>query len=111
VHVQELVYSTKLYHDPVEKSTSAILPQAYQCAKQMIDSGEAIKRGDVVHFIKVRSFNYQGRKFTVKPVAEVRNASEINIEDYVRNLSTSLEQTFKPMGIQLEQGAKLSDWF
>ncbi|UCD97076.1 MAG: hypothetical protein JSV35_03235 [Candidatus Bathyarchaeota archaeon] len=111
VHLQELVYSTKLYHDPVEKSTSAILPQAYQCAKQMIDGGEVVKRGDAVRFVKVRPFNYQGRKFTVKPVTEVKNASEINIEDYIRNLSTSLEQIFKPMGIQLEQGAKLSDWF
>jgi DNA polymerase elongation subunit (family B) len=111
VRFQELVYSTKLYHDPVEKSTSAILPQAYQCARQMIDGGEAVKRGDVIRFVKVRPFNYQGRKFTVKPVTEVKNASEINIEDYIRNLSTSLEQTLKPMGIQLEQGSKLSDWF
>lgn len=111
VNLQELVYSTKLYHDPAERVTSTTLPQAYQCAKQMIDRGEDVKRGAVVQFIKVKPFNYQGRKFTVKPVASVKSVAEINVEDYIRNLTTSLEQTFKPMKIQLEQGAKLSDWF
>ena len=111
VRLQELIYSTKLYHDPAEKITSAVLPQAYQCAKQLIDSGAELKRGDVVRFIKVRPFNYQGRRFTVKPAANVNTISEINAEDYIRNLLTSLEQTFKPMRIWLEQGSKLSDWF
>jgi len=38
---------------------------------------------------------------------------EINVEDYIRNITTALEQTFAPMGIKLEQKpeTKISDWF
>jgi hypothetical protein len=52
-----------------------------------------------MHFIKVKPFNYQGRKFTVKPTEQVKSLHEINLEDYVRNLRTALNQTFKPMNI------------
>ena len=61
--------------------------------------GKSVKRWDVVHFVKVKPFNYSKKKFTVKPISLIKNIHEINIEDYVRNLKTALNQTFKPMDI------------
>jgi hypothetical protein len=50
----------------------------------------------------------------VKPADRVQNISEINVEDYVRNLTTALDQTFNPMGIEFETEAKaeakITDW-
>jgi hypothetical protein len=65
-----------------------------------------------VNFIKVKPFTYQGREFTVKPAERVQNAAEINVEDYVRNLTTALNQTLKPMGIDFksETEQKITDW-
>ena len=75
--------------------------------------GEKVDKGDTVHFIKVKPFNYKGKTFTVKPVDYVKSLKEINVEDYTRNMTTALEQTFAPMGIKLEQKleTKISDWF
>jgi hypothetical protein len=90
------------------------LPQAYQCAAQLVDSGKEVKQRDTVSFIKVKPFSYRGREFTVKPADRVQNISEINVEDYVRNLTTALDQTFNPMGIEFETEAKaeakITDW-
>ena len=61
--------------------------------------GKKVKKRDKMHFIKVKPFIYKGRKFTVKPTEQVKNFMEINVDDYVRNLKTSLNQTFEPMGI------------
>jgi hypothetical protein len=58
-----------------------------------------VKRGDEMHFVKVKPFLYQGRRFTVKPTEYVKKFSEINFKDYIRNLRTALNQTFKPMNI------------
>lgn len=114
VELEDLVFSVSLYHDPREKSESKVLPQAYQCAVQLIDSGKEVKPRDTVRFIKVKPFSYRGREFTVKPADTVRNVSEINVEDYVRNLTTALNQTFNPMGIKFETEAKteakITDW-
>jgi len=67
-----------------------------------------------MHFVKVKPFNYQGRRFTVKPTEHVESLNEINVEDYVRNLKTALNQLFKPMSIMFtdEKTAKrtLSDF-
>lgn len=52
-----------------------------------------------MQFVKVKPFNYQGRRFTVKPTDHLINSHEINVEDYIRNLKTALNQTFKPMNI------------
>jgi len=113
VELQDLVYSVKLYHDPVEKLRSKVLPQAYQCAAQLIAIGKAVKRRDIVAFIKVKPFGFKGRRFTVKPVEQVRSVSEINVGDYIRNLTTALNQTFEPMNIkfEVEKEMKISDWF
>ncbi len=111
--LKDMIFSVKLYHDPREKLMAKVLPQPYQCAKQLIDSGKQIKGNDTVDFIKVKPFAYQGREFTVKPAGVVKNTLEVNVEDYVRNLTTALNQTFKPMGISFKTDAlkKITDWF
>ena len=79
----------------------------------MLDVGKKVERRDTVHFIKVKPFNYKGKTFTVKPVEHVKSVKEINVKDYIRNMTTALEQTFAPMGIKLEEKleTKISDWF
>ncbi len=112
VNLEDLVYSVQLYYDPNERASKAkIMPQPYQCALQQIDAGEKLGRRDTVHFIKVKPFNYKGRTFTVKPINHVKSLAEINVEDYVRNLRTALQQTFESMDIKLEKDMKLTDWF
>jgi len=114
IELKDLIFSVNLYHDPREKLESKVLPQPYQCAAQLIDLGKDIKQRDTVSFIKVKPFSYRGREFTVKPADRVQSLSEINVEDYVRNLTTALNQTFKPMGIRFEieteAEAKITDW-
>jgi len=115
VQLDDMVYSVKLYYDPTERlATSAkVTPQQYQCAIQLIDAGKAVTKGDTVRFIKVKPFNYRSKTFTVKPAKSVRSVQEINVEDYIRNMTTALEQTFASMNIKLEQRleTKISDWF
>jgi len=115
VQLDDMVYSVKLYYDPTERlATSAkVTPQQYQCAIQLIDAGKAVTKGDTVRFIKVKPFNYRSKTFTVKPAKFVRSVQEINVEDYIRNMTTALEQTFASMNIKLEQRleTKISDWF
>jgi hypothetical protein len=86
--------------------------QQYQCALQLIDSGRKLKRGDTVSFIKVKPFKYGEKTFSVKPAEFVKSLVEINVEDYVRNLLTALNQTFEPMGIELEteKETEISRW-
>lgn len=109
---EDLVYSVQLFYDPTERlASSSLMPQPYQSALQQIDSGEKLSRRDTVNFVKVKPFNYKGKTFTVKPVSHVKTLAEINVEDYIRNLATALEQAFKPMGITLEKEVKLTDWF
>jgi DNA polymerase elongation subunit (family B) len=113
VRLEELTYSVRLYFDPNEKiGDMKSSPQPYQCAVQLIDLGKRLNRGDTVSFVKVRPFKYKGRNFTVKPAESVSHLSEINMEDYERNLLTALNQTFKPMGIELktEKETKISRW-
>jgi DNA polymerase elongation subunit (family B) len=115
VSLKDLVYSVELHEDPEEKIVEQVFHQPYQCALQLIDSGKRIQRGDIVRFVKVRPFIYRGRTFTVKPTEQVRNVHEVNVEDYVRNLRTALNQTFEPMDLQFgEEGegrVTLSDFF
>jgi len=112
VNVKDLVYSVNLYHDPKEKLDSKVLPQPYQCAAQLMDSGRTLRQRDTVSFIKVKPFNYKGKQFTVKPLDSVSNVLEVNVEDYTRNLTTALNQTFKPMSITFEtkKETKITQW-
>ena len=115
VQLEDLVYSVRLYFDPSERLAKnvKVTPQPYQCAVQLLDMGKKVDRGDTVRFIKVKPFSYRGKTFTVKPVERVKSVKEINVEDYVRNMTTALGQTFAPMGIKMQQkpGTKISDWF
>jgi len=113
VKLEDLAYSVRLYFDPNEKTADMkTSPQPYQCALQLIDAGKQLNRWDTVSFIKVKPFKYKERTFTVKPADFVTNLREINVEDYVRNLLTALDQTFKPMGIKLktEKETEISRW-
>ncbi|MGB9134127.1 MAG: DNA polymerase domain-containing protein, partial [Candidatus Bathyarchaeia archaeon] len=112
LNLEDLVYSVQLFYDPNERlAAKNTMPQPYQCALQQMDSGEKLSRRDTVNFVKVKPFSYKGRTFTVKPFSHVKSLAEINVEDYIRNLTTALEQTFEPMGIKLEKEVKLTDWF
>lgn len=113
VELKDLVYSVQLYFDPNENlPLMKTLHQPYQCAMQLMDAGVKLNRRDTVHFVKVKPFNYKGKIFTVKPAEHVKSLAEINFEDYVRNLIMALNQTFGPMGIELEAKAetKITDW-
>jgi DNA polymerase elongation subunit (family B) len=112
VELKDLVYSVNLYHDPHEKLNSKVLPQAYQCAAQLIDAGKQVKQRETVSFIKVKQFNYRGKQFSVKPADRVTSLLEINVEDYTRNLTTALNQTFEPMDItfKTKTETKITEW-
>jgi DNA polymerase elongation subunit (family B) len=99
VPISNLEYSVEIHEDPKKQINAKTLHQPYQAAIQLINKGRSVKRWDVVHFIKVKPFRYSGKRFTVKPTEFVRSIREVNIEDYVRNLRTALDQTFKPMDI------------
>jgi DNA polymerase I len=99
IPISDLEYAVEIHEDPKKKIKSKTLHQPYQAAIQLIDIGRSVKRWDVVHFIKVKPFNYSGKNYTVKPTSLVKNLREINLEDYIRNLKTALNQTFKPMDI------------
>jgi len=107
--LKDLEYGVTLHFDPLEKMTEEImLHQPYQCAVQLLDLGRSLKKGDAVSFIKVKPFMYGGKTFTVKPTELVRSIREVNVEDYIRNLKTALNQTFKPMGITFEERKEAS---
>jgi hypothetical protein len=77
------------------------LPQPYQAAWLMLKEGKKLQKGETIGFVKVRPFRFQGRNFTVKPTAQAKS-NEINVDDYLRNLISSLDQTFEPMGIKID---------
>jgi len=113
VKLEDLTYTVRLFFDPNEKTVDMkTAAQQYQCALQLIDSGKKLERWDTVSFIKVKPFKYKEKTFTVKPAEFVKSLYEINVEDYVRNLLTALNQTFEPMGIRLETEKKteISKW-
>ena len=110
VDLADLEYRVELRDDPKEKSRSTTLPQAYQAAWLLGRAGRDASRGEVVGFVKVRPFKVQGKQFTVKPTSQTV-PREINVDDYVRNLISSLNQTFEPMNIKLQPSeATLSEF-
>ena len=56
----------------------------------------------LISFVKVKPFMYRGKRYTVKHLI-FANMHEVNIEDYIRNLRSSLDQIFKPMNISLNK--------
>ena len=103
VPLEDLEYQVEIHEDPVEKKGEKVLHQPYQCAVQLIDSGKQVQKGATVYFVKAKPFQYRGRTFTVKPTEHVRGFHEVNVDDYVRNLRTALNQTFKPMDIRFNE--------
>jgi DNA polymerase elongation subunit (family B) len=101
VDLSDLEYRVELRDNPQEKSKSRTLPQPYQAAYLLLKEGEKPARREVVGFVKVHPFKLQGRQFTVKPTSQA-NAREVNVGDYVRNLISSLSQTFEPMDITVD---------
>ena len=71
-----------------------------------MDSGKTVKKWDEMRFVKVKPFNYHGKRFTVKPTDHIKRLSEINVLDYIRNLRTALNQTFEPMDISINATQK-----
>jgi DNA polymerase I len=106
VALDHLEYRVEVHEDPVQKVKDKVLHQPYQCAAQRIDSGKSVRRGDTVSFVKVKPFQYGGRTFTVKPTEQVRDFREVNMEDYIRNLRTALNQTFRAMDIEFQEEDK-----
>jgi DNA polymerase elongation subunit (family B) len=110
VDLSELEYRIELRDDPQEKLRSKILPQPYQAAWLLLLEGKRLTSGEIVNFVKVRPFRFQGRHLTVKPTSQA-SPREINVDDYVRNLMSSLSQTFKPMSIEIDASeASLSEF-
>lgn len=101
VDLADLEYRVELREDPQEKSKGRTLPQPYQAALLLAKQGKPPSRGEIVGFIKVHPFRIQGKQFTVKPTSQT-NLRDINVDDYVRNLTSSLSQTFEPMSISTE---------
>ncbi len=101
-NLEDLVYTVEIHEVPEEKFTSKIIPQPYQAAKILRDSGVLLKEWDEIRFVKVRPFRYEGRNFTVKPVDRVLQ-NEVNVEDYVRTLGLAMGQVFEPMGLSFSK--------
>lgn len=105
--LEDLKYVVKLHEDPAKKEKEKTLHQPYQCARQLIDQGRTIQKGDTVLFIKVKPFNYKGKTFTVKPIHIIKTVQEINVDDYIRNLQTALNQTLKFFNLEIEKPTKI----
>jgi DNA polymerase elongation subunit (family B) len=101
VELADLEYIVELREDPQKKSEARTLPQPYQAALLLTREGKKTSRGDTVSFIKVHPFKTHGRQFTVKPTSQA-TLKEVNVDDYVRNLISSLSQTFEPMNINIQ---------
>lgn len=100
IPLADLEYCVELREDPKMMINARMLPQPYQAAVLANESGQNVSRRQEVGFVKVHPFKHGGRTFTVKPTGQARPA-EVNVDDYVRNLISSLGQTFEPMGIRI----------
>jgi len=100
ISISDLEYRVELRDDPQEKLKSRALPQPYQAASLLLKEGKNIREGDTLSFVKVNPFKIEGRQYTVKPSSQA-SLREINVNDYVGNLLSSLSQTFEPMNINL----------
>ena len=110
VSLADLEYRVELREEPTEKLRSKRLAQPYQAAWLLECQGERPDRGDTIGFVKVLPFRLQGRQFTVKPTAQA-NLKEVDVDDYVLSLFSSLSQVFDPMNIKLRMNpTSLSDF-
>ena len=100
IPLTDLEYHVTLHEDPLDKLGDPVLHQSYQSAVQLIDAGHTVQKRETVTFVKVHPFPYRNHTFTVKPIEHVNNITEVNVEDYIRNLQSALNQIFKPMRLQ-----------
>ena len=114
VPLEDLEYNVELHFELSDKihDDVVILHQPYQCAVQLRENGNNVRKGDSVSFVKVKPFKHSGKTFTVKPTVLIGHSNEINVDDYIRNLRTSLNQIFKPMGMLFieEPNTSLADF-
>ncbi|RLI34789.1 hypothetical protein DRO55_06060 [Candidatus Bathyarchaeota archaeon] len=104
VPLEELEYTVKLRFDPTERAMGdEVLHQPYQCAVQLLDRGVRVGKGSTVSFVKVKPFTYRGRTFTVKPTSLVRGMHEVNVDDYIRSMRSSLNQVFRRLGVEFTE--------
>jgi len=109
IPLEDLAYQVKLHEDSAERLVKdEPMHQPYQCAVQLMDSGVKVTRGSIVSFVKVKPFIYGGKRYTVKPLSMVKSMQEINVEDYVRNLRTSLSQVFRPMNLSFDEKQRMT---
>ncbi len=101
VALEDLEYKVEIRDDPALKSRAKTIPQPYQAAILLLERGVRVTPGEEVGFVKVHPFKHTGRYFTVKPFSQA-TGNELNVDDYIRNLTSSLQQTFEPMGITLK---------
>ncbi len=101
VPLDDLEYKVEIRDDPAMKSRAKTIPQPYQAAILLLERGVRVTPGEEVGFVKVRPFKHGARNFTVKPFSQA-TSNELNVDDYIRNLTSSLQQTFEPMGITLK---------
>jgi len=104
VNLIDLEYSVELREEPLEKFASKRLAQLYQAAWLLDKQGKRPDRGDTIGFVKVLPFRSQGRNFGVKPTNQA-DLKEIDVNDYVLSLQSSLAQVFDPMNVKLKLNA------
>ncbi|MFX0169930.1 MAG: DNA polymerase domain-containing protein [Candidatus Hodarchaeota archaeon] len=97
--VEDMEYRVKVWKDMGKAEKGAMLAQPYQAMKQLQDNGITVKRRDEVGFVKVKSFRYGPRTFTVKPTSMATH-QEIDVPDYIRKLGMAFEQVLVPLGIE-----------
>ncbi|MCX8189067.1 MAG: hypothetical protein N3F64_05100 [Nitrososphaeria archaeon] len=112
--IEEMGFSVILHKKPNEVLSSNINAQSYQCAIQLIDAGNRLKKGQIITFVKVKPFYYKGNKFTVKPI-NIAKKDEINVQDYISNMYTMMAQILEPLGLNKtgdrNKHIMLSHWF
>ncbi|MGQ9781528.1 MAG: DNA polymerase domain-containing protein [Nitrososphaeria archaeon] len=106
--VEDMQFTVILHKGPSEVLQSNVHAQTYQCALQLLDAGVNIRRGQTISFAKVKSFNYRGNRFTVKPINIVKK-NEINVADYVSNMYSMMGQILEPLGIRRREREKEYD--
>ena len=108
IPLEDLAYRVKIHESLNGRfMTAEPMSQPYQCAIQLEDHGMKVAHGSLVSFVKVKPFMYRGKRYTVKPLIFAK-MHEVNIEDYIRNLRSSLDQIFKPMNISLNKKQKVT---
>jgi DNA polymerase I len=96
--VPEMEIRVKVWKALEGRGKTGAFAQPYQALQQLADRGVKVKRWEEVGFVKVKSFRYGKRAFTVKPT-RMAAKEEIDIPDYVRRLQLAFQQVLEPLSI------------